>query len=102
MKKIKRITLENVIQKNLKNPEFRFYFEKAKAVSNIALMVQTARKKAKLTQSELAARAKTTQAAIARLESGLDGRIPSLDLLERIACALKARLHVGFDFNQAA
>ena len=102
MKKTKHITLDEVLKEQLKDPEFRFYFERARAIRNIAELVLKARKKAKLTQSQLAKKAQTTQAVIARLESGNDRRTPSLELLKRIARALNARLQVSFDFDRAA
>ena len=55
-------------------------------------LVREARKRAALTQAQLAERAGTTQSAIARLESG--GRPPRIDTLLRIANALDADLHV--------
>lgn len=97
-----RVALKNVIKKEMKDAEFRFYFEREKAISEIARLVRDARLKAGLTQVELAHRAKTTQTVIARLESGADQRTPSLDLLERIAGALRARLMVSFEYPKAA
>lgn len=93
----KRISLGKVIERELKNPEFKFYFEHEKAIGQIAMIVRTARQKAGMTQSELALRAGTNQVVIARLESGSDNRIPSLDLLQRIAHALHAQLLISFD-----
>lgn len=100
--KTKRIALKDVLKSELKDSEFSFYFEREKAISNIARMVRNARQKANLTQTQLAVKAKTNQSVIARLESGSDERIPSLELLERIACALKAKLIVGFQYRKAA
>ena len=100
--KQKRVALKDVLKKELKDSEFSFYFEHEKAISAIARLVRDARQKATLTQTELAKRAKTSQAVIARLESGMDQRIPSLDLLERIAHALKAKLMLRFDYRAAA
>lgn len=100
--KTKRITLKEVLRNELKDSEFAFYFKKEKAISEIARLVRDARQRASLTQSELAKRAKTSQAVIARMESGLDQRIPSLNLLDRIAHALKARLMIGLDYKSAA
>lgn len=100
--KIKRILLKDVLKKELKDVEFCFYFEKEKAISEIARLVRDARLKAGLTQVDLAKKAKTSQTVIARLESGTDQRIPTLDLLERIAHALKAKLMLSFEYNKAA
>lgn len=97
--KTNRIELKDVIKKELKDSEFSFYFQHQKSISKIARLIRDARLKAGITQTQLAARSKTTQAVIARLESGTDQRTPSLNLLERIAKALKAKLMVSFDYN---
>lgn len=101
-KKIRGIPLKTVLKKELEDPEFRFYFERAKAVRAISNIVKNARLYAGMTQSQLAKRAKTSQTVIARLESGSDSRIPSMELLERIAYALRARLVVAFEYKAAA
>ena len=100
--KRKRIELKDVLKNELKDAEFSFYFERERAISEIARMVRDARLKTGLTQAQLAIKAQTSQTVIARLESGSDRRIPSLDLLERIARALKARLMVSFAYKKAA
>ena len=100
--KNKRIALKDVLKNELRDPEFSFYFEREKAISDIARMVRDARQRANFTQTQLALKAKTSQAVIARLESGSDGRIPTLELLERIAHALKAKLMVAFEYGRAA
>lgn len=100
--KTKRISLKEVLKREFKDAEFSFYFERERAISEIARLVSDARQKACLTQAALAKKAKTSQTVIARLESGADQRIPSLDLLERIACALKAKLLITFDYKKAA
>ena len=54
-----------------------------------------ARRRAELTQAELAERMETTQSVVARLESG---RIhPFTRTLERIAHATGTRLRISFD-----
>ena len=61
-------------------------------------LVREARKRAGLTQRELAARAGTTQSAVARLESG--GTTPSFDLVLRLVrlCGLDLDLQlVAYD-----
>ena len=100
--KSKRIALKAVLQRELKDPEFSFYFQREKAISEIARLVRDARLKAGLTQAQLAKKAQSSQVVIARLESGTDGRVPSLDLLERIANALKAKLLVRFQYKEVA
>lgn len=100
--KTKRISLKEIVKKELKDPEFSFYFHHERSISKIARLIRDARLKAGITQAELAERAKTSQTVIARLESGTDQRTPSLDLLERIAGALKAKLLVSFEHQGAA
>ena len=96
-----RIALSTVIQEELRDPEFSFYYHREKAIEQIARMVRAARERAGITQQALAARAHTTQAVIARLESGTDRRTPSLGLLERIARGLKAKLLLRFESRAA-
>ena len=98
----KRIALKDVLQRELKDPEFSFYFHRERAISEIARLVRDARLKAGLTQAQLAKKAQSSQVVIARLESGTDARVPSLDLLERIANALKAKLLVRFEYKEVA
>jgi transcriptional regulator with XRE-family HTH domain len=58
-------------------------------------LVQEARRRAGLTQRELAERAGTSQAAIARIERGR--QVPSLETLEKIlhAAGLELRVDLG-------
>jgi len=100
--KRKRVTLKEALSRELKDPEFSFYFQREQAISEIASLVRDARLRAGLTQAQLAKKAQSSQVVIARLESGTDQRIPSLDLLERIASALKAKLLVRFEYKQVA
>lgn len=58
-----------------------------------------ARAKAGLTQEELAKRMKTTQGAIARLESGTT--LPSTRTLKRFAAATGHRLKISFEPERA-
>ncbi|MGH7793612.1 MAG: helix-turn-helix domain-containing protein [Candidatus Binatia bacterium] len=67
----------------------------------MARLVRDARSKEGLTQAQLAEKARSSQVVIARLESGTDGRVPSLDLLERIASALKAKSLVRFETRKS-
>ena len=100
--KRKRFTLKEALSRELKDPEFSFYFQREQAISEIARLVRDARLKAGLTQAQLAKKAQSSQVVIARLESGRDQRVPSLDLLDRIASALKAKLLVRFEYKQVA
>ena len=94
--------MKDVLKRELKDPKFGFYYRREKAISEIAQLVRDARLRAGLTQTQLAEKAQSSQAVIARLESGSDDRVPSLDLLERIAGALKAKLLVRFEYKNVA
>ena len=60
----------------------------------VARRLRSLREKHGWTQAELAERAGTAQASIARIEAGKS--TPKLDLLSRIAAALGTRLEVRF------
>ena len=55
--------------------------------SNCPALIIAARKRARLTQAELAARMNTTQSVVARLESGRSH--PSTNTLEKVATATR-------------
>ena len=55
----------------------------------LAMNVKRLRTKRNLTQTELAKRAKVSQAFVAQLETGVEDN-PTLDTLRRLAKALKA------------
>jgi transcriptional regulator with XRE-family HTH domain len=91
------ITLDEAIKQELKqHPELAEVFQKELLINAISRMIVDIRRKVRLTQVELAIKANTTQPVIARLESGQDSRMPSLDLLSRIATAAGAKLNISF------
>ena len=94
---MKMITLNDVIKEQCKDKEFAMYFERELLINEIAKAIVQLRRQAKLTQKELAKKAGTTQPVIARLESGDDERMPSLELLAKVAAATHARLKIVID-----
>jgi ribosome-binding protein aMBF1 (putative translation factor) len=103
MRKVKRRNphiggdaLADVRARAARSPRLRARIEAAAARAAFAVMVKRARTAAKLTQAQLAARAGTTQAVVARIEGG-KAFTASLDLLDRIARALGGRLSVEFE-----
>lgn len=90
-------TLDDLIAEELKDRVFQGHYEKELLINAIAKMTVDLRLSASLTQAELAERVGTSQAAIARLESGKDSRVPSLYLLARIAEASNAKLNLSFE-----
>ncbi len=97
---MKKVTLKTVIEKHLKNAEFAQEYEKQLLINEISKLIVKLRQTAHLTQKELADKAGTTQPVIARLESGNDTRVPSLELLARIAYASNSKLHLSFKIER--
>ena|ERR1700738_4147812 len=95
---MKRNTLDNFIEKRLKDEEFAKEFRRQLIINEIAAQIVRIRKSIGLTQEQLARKAGTTQPVIARLEKGNDKRLPSLDLVDRIAQATNMKLHVSLSF----
>ncbi|MEK7119287.1 MAG: helix-turn-helix transcriptional regulator [Patescibacteria group bacterium] len=85
-------THEELHEKWMKDPEFRREYEKLEPEFQIARQMIDARIEQKMTQEELARRAKTGQAVISRLE-GMNAR-PSLSLLTRVARALSTKIQI--------
>ena len=78
------------------------YFNESRDISDLCHAIIHARQAKGITQERLAHVCKTTQSVIARLEGGNNGRMPSLDLLQRIAFALSLELIIGFEQKKAA
>lgn len=94
------IAVKTLHRKWMKNPEYRAEYE---ALSEEFLLIGAlieARQKAGLTQAQLASRMKTTQAAIARLESGRV--LPSTRTLQKFAEATGTVLRISFQPRSAA
>lgn len=97
--------LEEYVRKQRKDQEFMVHLERARLRVAVARAIKDARERAGLTQAELAEALGTTQSAIGRMESLRDKRLPSLDLLARIAAATHRRLVVdqpGVHFEMTA
>ncbi len=95
MKKIKLYDSEEVLKKNLKDPEFMKEYDALEEEFNIAREIINLRLKAGLTQKQLADAAGTSQPAIARLESGSYDKL-SLTSLRKIGTALGAKPVIHF------
>lgn len=92
---IKSYDFKDLLEKKLKNPEFRKEWEVQNEEFEVAKEVIRLRIKAGLTQKELAEKAHTSQPAIARLESG-NYRNLSLSFLRKVGEALGVEPHVKF------
>jgi len=87
----KTIPYEVLKERSLQDPEVRAAYEALEPAYQVACL----RIERGMTQEELAQRAGTQQPNIARLESGR--HTPSIDLLQRVAEALDARLVVHIE-----
>lgn len=91
-------SIEEIIHEDEKSdPEFKAMLERARLRVAIARQIKIAREKAGMSQTELADALGLPQSVIGRLETLKDKRLPSLDLLTRIARVTQKRLvlHYG-------
>jgi transcriptional regulator with XRE-family HTH domain len=93
---MKKTNFDKYLDEQLKEPEFAARFEQAGESWDVALQLAALRKKAGLSQKELARRLKTSQQHISRLESP-DYEGHSLANLRRFAAALNARVRVSIE-----
>lgn len=93
---MKRIyTFEEDLQKRLKNPEFKKVWEDGETEYQLACQMIERRLNKKMSQRQLAKKAKTTQAVICRIET-MEAN-PSLSLLKKIAVALGTKIQVSLN-----
>ena len=90
----KMIPVEEAIGRWRKDPAYREAHAGLEDEFALVAEIIRARAKAGLTQEELAKRMKTTQGAIARLESG--STLPSTRTLKRFAAATGHKLKISF------
>jgi transcriptional regulator with XRE-family HTH domain len=83
----------------MKDPDYRREYEALDEEFSLTAAMIEARIRAGMTQAQVARRMKTTQAAIARLESK-SGR-PSTRTLQRYAKATGSRLRISFEPDAA-
>ena len=91
----RRLTLREVVSEELKDREFKRYYEDEGRRLSIGYKIAKLRHKLGLTQKELAKKIHTSQATIARLERG-DYIGYSLRTLEKIALATGTHLDIRF------
>ncbi len=91
----KYIPVEEAAKRWMKDPEFRSAYDALEDEFALASVLIKARGDADMTQEQVAAAMGTTQAVVARLESG---RVrPSTRTLERFAKATHTRLRISFE-----
>ena len=94
----KYIPVEEAFREWEKNPEFRAAYDALEDEFALAGALIKARGDAGMTQEQVARAMGTTQAAVARLESGRV--MPSTRTLERFAKATGMRLRINFEPEQ--
>ncbi len=80
----KKVALNDILAKELKNDEFRMAFDEHRFHLQIARLVSDLRSRAGISQAELAKKAKVSQPMIARLEKGDHRRTPTFDTIYKI------------------
>ncbi len=90
----KLISFDEVLKKQMKDPKFRKEWEKSEPHFQLMSAIIKARIEKKLSQQQLAKKAKTTQAVISRIQNATVS--PTLDLMQRIAEAMGKRLEIRF------
>ena len=88
-------TLDELHDRWSRDADYREAYERLGPEFELVRALVEARTRAGITQAELAARMKTTQSAVARLESGRAP--PSTRTLEKVARATGTRLRIQFD-----
>ncbi len=88
------MTLEEVKEQLMKNPEFKAEYEALEPEYALIRQVIQARIDKKMTQAELAQKVGTKQSKIARFESGWAN--PSVKFIQKIARALETPISVTF------
>lgn len=89
-----RTNFDQFLDEQLRDPEFAERFRSAGEAWDVALQIAALRKKAGLSQKELAKKLSTSQQQISRLESpAYEGH--SLTTLRRVAEALNAEVKVS-------
>ena len=95
MKK-KSLSLRTVLKEELKDKEFRKYYEEEGRKLSIGYKISQLRKRVGLTQRQLARKIHTTQSVVSRLENG-NYWTCSIKTLKKIALATGTHLSVDFE-----
>ena len=88
------IDFDEMLKKNLKNPEFKKYYDEYGRQLEIAYQILQLRKKKKISQAQLARKIGTKQSNIARMEAGQQNF--SVEILGKIAEALGCNIKIEF------
>lgn len=87
-------SFNHFLREQLKDPEFKREWERSEPEYQVLEEIIRARIDKKLSQRELAKKAKTTQAVLSRIENMTVS--PSIQLVQRIAEAMGKKLQIKF------
>jgi len=90
----KAIDFQDILNKKLKDPEFKKYYDEYGKQLEIAYQILQLRKKRKMSQKQLAEKIGTTQSNVARMEAGEQNF--TTNTLNRVASAFKLELKINF------
>jgi ribosome-binding protein aMBF1 (putative translation factor) len=90
---MKLLSFDEYFKENLKDPEFKKLWAESEVEYQLSRQIIKKRLDKKISQQELAKRAKTTQAIISRLENSSFN--PSIHLLKRISAGLGSKLTIS-------
>src|SRR4030042_1966678 len=90
----KAVDFQEHLKEQLKNPEFKKYYDEYGKQLEIAYQILQLRKKKKMSQKELAKKIGTKQSNIARMETGQQNF--TTETLQRIASAFNCDLKIDF------
>lgn len=88
-------TFQDHLKESLKDPAFRKVWDESEVEYQLSRQIISARLERKMSQKQLAEKAKTTQAVISRVERMTSST--SLELLKKIARAFDTRLKISFE-----
>lgn len=91
---MKKLYLDDLLKEQLKDPEFKKEWDKSEAAYQVGRQLIKSRIEKKMSQRQLAKKAKTTQAVLSRIENMSVS--PSVNLLQKIAWALGKKLEISF------
>jgi transcriptional regulator with XRE-family HTH domain len=96
----RKTNFDRYLEEQLKDPDFAKRYQKAGEAWDVALQLAALRKKAGLSQKELAQRVGTSQQQISRLEStSYEGH--SLSMLRRVAEVLGAKVYIHIQLPES-
>lgn len=97
---MKGTNFDRFLAVQLRDPAFARRYEQASEAWGVAMQLAALRRRAGLSQKELARQLKTSQQQVSRIESpGYEGH--SLSMLRRVAKQLHARVRVVFEADGA-